>query len=146
MYPTQKDKDTFTSPAKRSAAASNQFATSDALYGTEPARPAQKKVSAAKTAALGGSDTVKPLSHGQLQSQKLQKASQAKQGAVVGVLGSAGAQDAIGGYRDNDVTSGMVNAKHNNPAVMRPPNDARRTKASSNVSWQQPKGRQLTLQ
>ena len=28
MFPNEKDKDTFTSPAKRSAAASNQFATS----------------------------------------------------------------------------------------------------------------------
>ena len=64
MYPDQKDKDTFTSPAKRSAAASNQFSTSIQLYGAEPPRPQQKKVSAAKTAALGGSDTVKPLAHG----------------------------------------------------------------------------------
>ena len=38
MFPTQKDNDTFTSPAKRSAAASNQFATSEKLYGANPPR------------------------------------------------------------------------------------------------------------
>ena len=95
-------------------------------------------MSAVKIAEIGGSGSVKPLSHGQLQSQKLQSASNAKQSAVVGVLGSKGANDAIAGYRDNDVTHNLVNGKHNNPAVMKPTNDARRTKASSNVSWNQP--------
>merc|ERR1711990_459029 len=36
MYPDAKDTDTFSSPAKKYAAASNQFATSEALYGAEP--------------------------------------------------------------------------------------------------------------
>ena len=71
MFPNEKDKDTFVSPAKRSAAASNQFATSADLYGTDPPRPAQKKMSAVKIAEIGGSDTVNPLTHGQMQSQKL---------------------------------------------------------------------------
>ena len=145
MFPNEKDKDTFTSPAKRSNAAQSQFATSDKLYGTDPPRPAQKKLTTVKMAELGGVDAVKPLSHSQLQSQKLTKASAAKQQAVVGCMGSAGAQDAIGGYRDNDVTANLVNGKHNNPAVMRPANNQRAAKASSNVSWNQPKGRQLTL-
>ena len=107
-------------------------------------------MSAVKMAEIGGSGTVKPLSHGQLQSQKLQNASSSKQSAVVGVLGSRGATDAISGYRDNDVTHNLVNSKHNNPAVMKPANDARRGKASSNVNWSQPKGSSkgssLTLQ
>ena len=34
-------------------------------------------------------------------------------------MGSAGAQDAIGGYRDNDVTSSLVNGKHNNPNMVK---------------------------
>ena len=66
---------------------------------------------------------------------------------MVGVLGSAGAQDAIGGYRDNDVTSNLVNGKHNNPTMMSAKGaQMRRLKASSNVKWEQPKGCQLTLQ
>ena len=62
MFPNERDKDTFTSPAKRSAAASNQFATSDALYGTDPPKQAQKKMSAVKMAEIGGCGAVKPLS------------------------------------------------------------------------------------
>ena len=65
---------------------------------------------------------------------------------MVGVLGSAGAQDAIGGYRDNDVTANLVNGKHNNPAVLKAKGGPRAAKASSNVKWEQPKGRKLTLQ
>ena len=65
---------------------------------------------------------------------------------MVGVLGSAGAQDAIGGYRDNDVTANLVNGKHNNPAVLTAKGQPRRGKASSKVNWEQPKGRKLTLQ
>jgi len=61
---------------------------------------------------------------------------------VVGCLGSAGAQDAIGGYRDNDVTSNLVNGKHNNPTIVRDKGQqVRRQKASSTVKWEQPKGR-----
>ena len=62
-------------------------------------------------------------------------------------MGSAGAQDAIGGYRDNDVTSSLVNGKHNNPAIVKEKGQQlRRLKASSQVKWEQPKGRKLTLQ
>ena len=64
MFPNEKDTDTFTSGAKRSAAASNQFATSDSLYGGKLDRSAAKKMSKVKIAEIGGSDTVKPLSHG----------------------------------------------------------------------------------
>ena len=97
-------------------------------------------------AEIGGSGIVKPLGHDELRGQKLQRATAAKQAAVVGCLGSKGAQDAIGGYRDNDVTASLVNGKHNNPAVNRPENKARAAKASTNVSWVQPQGRKLTLQ
>ena len=55
---------------------------------------------------------------------------------MVGVLGSAGAQDAIGGYRDNDVTASLVNGKHNNPAVLKAKGEPRRGKASSKVNWE----------
>ena len=103
-------------------------------------------MSAVKLAEIGGSGTVKPLSHGQVTSQKLQTASAARQGAVVGVLGSRGASDAISGFRDNDVTHNLVNGKHNNPAMMNVKSESRATKASSNVKWSQPKGRKLTLQ
>jgi hypothetical protein len=65
MFPNERDNDTFTAPAKRSAAAQNQFSTSVALYGGGPARPAQKKMTQAKIAEIGGSGTVKPLSHSQ---------------------------------------------------------------------------------
>lgn len=65
MFPNERDNDTFSAPAKRSAAAQNQFSTSDALYGNGPTRPAQKKMTQAKYAEIGGSDTVKPLSHSQ---------------------------------------------------------------------------------
>ena len=68
MYPNQKDTDTFTSPAKRSAAASNQFSTSEQLYGGKAIRTEQKKLSSVKMAEIGGSDTVKPLSHSQMTS------------------------------------------------------------------------------
>ena len=78
--------------------------------------------------------------------QSLQGASAPKQNAVVGIHNSRGAGDAIAGYRDNDVTCGMVNGKHNNPAVQRPPQERRAAKASTNVSWTQPQGRKLTLQ
>ena len=71
MFPNERDTDTFAAPAKRSAAAQNQFASSSQLYGTDAGRPAQKKPTAAKIAEIGGSDTVKPLSHGQTQIQKL---------------------------------------------------------------------------
>ena len=73
MYPDAKDTDTFTAPAKRSTAPS-QFQTSESIYGVDNPRPAQKKISTVKNAELGGSDTVKPLGCGQLQAQKLQKA------------------------------------------------------------------------
>ena len=55
MYPNERDGDTFASPAKRSNADKNLFATSDALYGTSPPRTAQKKLSAVKMAEIGGS-------------------------------------------------------------------------------------------
>lgn len=38
MYPKENDKDTFTGGAKRSAAAQNQFASSDILYGGKQER------------------------------------------------------------------------------------------------------------
>ena len=67
--------------------------------------------------------------------QKVRPGTNARQGAVRGILGSTGASDAIVGYRDNDVTANMVNGKHDNPAVMRPPQERRQVKASSKVSW-----------
>ena len=91
MFPNEKDKDTFTTPAKRSAAASNQFSTSEQLYGTDPPRAAQKKLSAVKIAEIGGSGTVKPAPHKEVVRQNLQYGNASKQSAVVGVLGSAGA-------------------------------------------------------
>ena len=63
MYPTERDKDTFTAPAKKSNAAQSQFLQSDALYGTAPPRPAQKKLSAVKVAEIGGSGTVEHLNY-----------------------------------------------------------------------------------
>lgn len=120
--------------------------SSTALYGNEDARPAQKKLSTVKLAEVNGSNKVVPMNYDETRGQKLQRASAAKQGAVVGCLGSRGAQDAIGGYRDNDVTAALVNGKHNNPAVQRPANDARVVKASSKIAWAQPKGQALTFQ
>ena len=102
-------------------------------------------MSAVKLAEIGGSGTVKPLSHGQLTSYKLQSASAARQGVAVSVHGSSGTTQAISGYRDNDVTHNLVNGKHNNSAVMNVTAAPRATKASSNVKWSQPKGRKLTL-
>ena len=141
MFPNEQDKDTFTAPAKRSDARRNQFMPSEALYGETQQRSAMKKQSSVKTAEIGGSGAVKPLSYDELREQKLTTASAAKQQAVVGCLGSAGASEAINGYRDNDVTANLVNGKHNNPAVLRPENNPRKAKASSNVKWVQPKGR-----
>ena len=54
--------DAFSSPAKRSSAAQNQFTTTN--MNAPPPRSAQKKPSAVKTAEIGGSGTVKPLAHG----------------------------------------------------------------------------------
>ena len=78
-------------------------------------------MTATKVAEINGSNTVKPLNFQSMSEQKVRPGTQAKQGAVKGILGSAGASDAINGYRDNDVTANMVNGKHDNPAVMRPP-------------------------
>ena len=61
MFPDARDKDTFTSPAKRSNAAQNQFSTSIQLYGGQPQRSAQKKMTTTKIAEINGSNTVKPL-------------------------------------------------------------------------------------
>ena len=61
MFPKEKDTDTFNAPAKRSSAANSQFATSEKLYGAEPMKPAQKKLSAVKIAEIGGSGCAKPL-------------------------------------------------------------------------------------
>jgi len=66
MFPNETDKDTFKSPSKKTRQGQNQFATSAALYGTDPPRTAQKKMSTVKIAEIGGSGTVKPLAHGQL--------------------------------------------------------------------------------
>ena len=105
-----------------------------------------------------GKDYAKPMTMQQEKQQKLTYGNNARQAAVVGVLGSAGAQDAIGGYRDNDVTTGLVNGKHNNPRAMVDQTVASRAvKNSSKVAWTQPaqtinpdgtvaKGRKLTLQ
>jgi len=57
-------------------------------------------------------------------SQKLDYGNAAKKNAVAGCLGSRGATDAIAGYRDNDITANLVNAKHINPAVLNPPRGA----------------------
>ena len=89
----------------------------------------------AKLAEIGGSDTVKPLNFKAMSAQKNRPGNQSKQSAVGGFLGSAGASDAITGYRNNDVTANMVNGKHDNPAVLRPPQERRAVKASSKVSW-----------
>ena len=40
MFPNERDTDTFAAPAKRSAAAQNQFASSAQLYGTDAPRTA----------------------------------------------------------------------------------------------------------
>lgn len=71
MFPNEKDKDTFTAPAKRSNAASNMFMQSDSLFGTDPPRQAQKKLSAVKVAEIGGSGTVKPMGYDETRNQKL---------------------------------------------------------------------------
>ena len=121
MFPNETDKDTFVGGSKRTDPSKNQFATSSTLYGDEPERPSRMKMSTVKIAEIGGSGIVKPLSHTELQSQQLQTFSAAKQSAVIGVHGSRGASDVLAGYRDNDVTHNLVNAKHNNPAVLNPP-------------------------
>ena len=87
-------------------------------------------------AEIVGKDYAKPMTMAQERQQKLTYGNDARQAAVVGVLGSAGAQDAIGGYRDNDVTANLVNGKHNNPRAMVDQTVASRAvKKSSNVSW-----------
>ena len=88
-----------------------------------------------KQAEIGGSDAVKGLDKNQLQSQALCKTRVARTSAVVGIHGSEGASRAINGYRDNDVTANLVNAKHNNLGVYSVPKESRRAKASSNVNW-----------
>ena len=71
MFPNETDKDTFVGGAKRTDASKNQFATSTQLYGDEPERPSRMKMSSVKIAEIGGSGTVKPLSHAELQGQQL---------------------------------------------------------------------------
>ena len=61
MFPDSRDNDTFSSPAKRSNAASNQFSTSIQLYGGQPQRSAQKKLTTTKMAEINGTNSVKPL-------------------------------------------------------------------------------------
>ena len=78
MRPNEKDADTFTAPAKRTGAKGNMFMQSETLFGDEPARPAQKKLSAVKIAEIGGSGAAKHASFDELRGQKLQTASAAK--------------------------------------------------------------------
>ena len=70
--------------------------------------------------------------------QNLQHGGKRKQQQAEGVRGSAGMTDTIHGYRDNDITSGQVNAK-----IIGNRNDGRRAdhKPKPKVaSWEQPKG------
>ena len=79
MFPDQRDKDTFASPAKRSSAAQNQFSTSIQLYGEgNQGRSAQKKMTAAKISEIGGSNTVKPLNYSSMNEQRNKPGTQAK--------------------------------------------------------------------
>ena len=71
MFPNEKDKDTFTSPAKRNRPGTNQFMTSSALYGDADPRPAQKKISTVKVAEMGGSNKVTYMNYNELRGQKL---------------------------------------------------------------------------
>lgn len=115
--------------------------TSDLLYASSPQKPVAKKMTNRKIAEIGGSEAVRGLDMNQMLSQSLCKTRTVRTQAVEGVLGSKGASEAIGGYRDNDITANLVNTKHTNPAVMNPGKEARMTKASSKVNWNQPKGR-----
>ena len=115
ICPDVNNSDMFSSPAKKSNAAQNQFASSDILYSNSPPpRPSSKQLSAAKVAELRGSGTVEPLSLKQLEKQQLGFGSAAKRSAVSDFLGSKGAAMVLNGYRDNDVTSNLVNTKLGN--------------------------------
>ena len=96
-----------------------------------------------KTAELGGSGAVKPVPMSEWSNTQTKDV---RAGALSAVHGGSGSKDAIAGYKDNDVTAKLVNTKHNNPAISKVKDEKRAVKASSKVSWEQPKGRQLTLQ
>ena len=101
-----------------------------------------------KAAEIGGSNAVNYLDSNQLAKQNLQHGSKRQQAQAVGARGSNGITDSIHHYRDNDITSGQVNAKLTGNR-----NDGRRAdhKPKPKVAaWEQPKGHytkdNLTLQ
>ena len=98
------------SPTKKLHPAS-QMISSDLLYADKHERSECKKGTHNKTKEIVGSGVVQPLSYEQLQVQDLKYGRQTRDVAIEGCLGSKGATDAIKGYRDNDVTFHLVNAK-----------------------------------
>ena len=60
MFPDAKDSDSY-APAKRTAAAANQFSTSRQLYGDDLPKASAKKSTGVKTREIGGSDCANPL-------------------------------------------------------------------------------------
>ena len=113
------------------------------LYGGKEDKPVAKKMTSTKTAELGGSGAVKPVPMSQWKNSQTKDQ---RAGALSAVHGGQGSKDAIAGYKDNDVTSSLVNTKHANPTIAKVKDQPRAVKASSKVNWEQPKGRQLSLQ
>ena len=113
------------------------------LYGGKDDKPVAKKMTSTKTAELGGSGAVKPVP---MSEWKNASTKDTRAGALSAVHGGKGAVDAIAGYKDNDVTASLVNCKHANPTLSKVKDQPRAVKASSKVNWEQPKGRQLSLQ
>ena len=67
-----------------------------------------------KNAELGGSNAVNPTP---IKEWKNDQTKDVRASALSGCLGSKGAGDAIAGYKDNDITANLVNAKHTNPGI-----------------------------
>ena len=145
MYPAQRDGDTFLSPAKKVNPARNQFAASTDLYMNRHETSPQKKNTLVKRGELIGGGYVKPMDTQTMWNSQKQYGSQAKQVRIIGSLHSKGTTQSIHGFRDNDVTSALVNAKHSSLMIM----NARTrevNKHKAQVSWVHGKGTPLTLQ
>ena len=104
------------SPTKQLHPAS-QIKSSDILYGDKELRSEGKKGTSKKVSEIVGSGVVKHMSFEQMQSQDFKYGSSRRDVAIEGCLGSKHATDAIKGYRDNDITFHLVNAKQSNPCI-----------------------------
>ena len=116
FYP---ESDKFVSPVKREQHSHCQTKSSFDILGDKAHEPGScaKKSTSKKASELGGSGTVKPLSFGEMSKQDLKYGSSTRDAGLAKGMGGAGATDAIRVYNDNDITSGLVNGKHTNPAI-----------------------------